>query len=199
MNTMSNSLHARQSAVALLVSALALVLLPLAHHPLTPLRLLSLGICSFGIWAFCDEMGLHKPLNRAGMVAFAMAAVSRLISLVDTQTGALARFHLLYAFGLMIAMLLWSAAYLHRQRELKWVGAVGALASLLPIVLLLAGHLALGAGAYFGFGALMAAAEGGTMQDNSALQLIDAVFAVWLLITSGLLWTGQIRDLPPSH
>lgn len=185
--------HARQSAVALMLSALALLLLPLANHPLTPLRLLSLGICTFGIWAFCDEMGLHKPLNRAGFVAFAMAILGRVIGLVDNHSAALARFHVLYAFGLMLALLLWSAAYLHRQRELKWVGAVGAMASLLPILLLLAGHLALGAGALWGFGALMSAVEGGAMQDNAALQWIDAVFAVWLLVTAVLLWTGKIK------
>jgi len=189
-----SSLNARMGAVALLVAALALLALATQQAALTPLRLLTTGISTLGVWAFCDEMGMKKPLNRAGFVSYAFALFARLSALLEPQSPAVGRYYLLYAFALLLAMLLWSVAYLHRQRELKVIGAVGAMATLAPIVALLAGHLALGAGAIFGIGSLLAAAEGATMNDFSFIKSIDFMFSIWALVSAWFLWFGHIRS-----
>ena len=144
------SLNARVGSIALVVGAVALLVLATQEHSLAPLRLLTLGILTFGVWAFCDEMGMRKPLIRAGFVAFMLAVFSRVSALVGGHSDSLGRHYLLYAFALLIAMLIWSVAYLHRQRDLKFAGALGAVASIAPIVALVFGHIALGAGAVFG-------------------------------------------------
>lgn len=71
------SANARTAAVVL--AAAAFLTLALTHFsaPLAPLRLLTLALAAFAIWAFCDEMGMRKPLNRAAFVFFAIAVVAK--------------------------------------------------------------------------------------------------------------------------
>ncbi len=59
------SANAKTAAVALAAAAFMTLLLTHLSVPLAPLRLLTLAIAAFAIWAFCDEMGMRKPLNRA--------------------------------------------------------------------------------------------------------------------------------------
>ena len=101
---------------------------------------------------------------------------------------------MLYAFALMVAVLIWSVAFLHKQRELKFAGTVGALVSIAPILALVFGHLALGAGAFFGIGALLAAVEDAAMNDYSVINATDASFALWALVTAWFLWRGSIKS-----
>lgn len=189
-----SSLNAKVSAVALVIGSVTLLALATqAANSLAPLRLSTLGIIAFGIWAFCDEMGMQKPLIRAGFCAFVTAMFARLSVLVEAYANSLGRYYLLYAFGLLIAMLIWSIAYLHRQRDLKFVGALGVFASIAPIMALIIGHIALGASAAFGIGSLLAATEGAAMNDFSAISTIDAMFALWSLVTARFLWRGYIQ------
>jgi hypothetical protein len=192
-DTAKPSLNARVSAVALVVGTVALLALATQKYSLAPLRLLTMAVLAFGAWAFCDEMGMRKPLIRAGFVAFMFATFARASAVVDIHSESLGRFYLLYAFGLMVAMLLWSVAYLHRQRELKVAGALGALVSITPIVALVVGHIALGAGAALGIGSLLAATEGAELKDLSAITTVDAVFGLWAVVTAWFLWRGHIR------
>lgn len=189
----ASTLNARVSAVALVAGAVMLFGLDLASPPLTPLRVLTTGVLTFGAWAYCDEMGMRKPLNRGGLVAFSGAMVARLVALIDNHGDAVGRYWLTYAYGLLLAMLLWSVAWLHRQRDLKVAGAVGVVASLAPILALLAGHIAVGTGAFLGVGSLMRASEGGVLQDFYAIHLLDGLFGAWAFSSAWFLWRGEIR------
>jgi hypothetical protein len=188
------SLNAQVGAVALMVGSIAILALAGQEHSLAPLRLLTLAINGFGVWALCDELGMRKPLIRAGFVAFMFAGYARASTLIDTHSQVLGRFYLLYAFALMFAMLLWSVAYLHRQRELKVAGAIGALATIAPILALVLGHIALGAGAVLGIGSLLAAANGAALSDFSFIKTMDVMFSAWGLVSAWFLWRGHIRS-----
>ena len=168
----AESLNAKVSAVALGVGAFLTLLLSHLSAPLAPLRLMTLALVAFAAWSFCDEMGLRKPLNRAGFVFFAFAAATKVQIALGLATQVVGRYYLLYAAFLLLAVLLWSVALLHRQRALKVVGAVGVVASLVPIVAIVVGHLAVGVGAAFGVGAMLSAAEGGIPSDLSFVTLV---------------------------
>lgn len=192
MSTRAPSLNAKVATVALVVGAVMLVGLDQSDVALTPLRLLNTGVLTFAVWAYNDEMGPHKPLNRGAFVAFCGAMVTRVMALIDNHGDAVARTWLTSAYALLLAMLLWSVAWLHRQREVKVVGAVGVVATLAPILALLAGHLAVGAGAYLGVGSLMRATEGAALQDMTAIHVLDALFAVWAVSSAWMLGRGAI-------
>src|SRR5690349_17778463 len=130
------SRNARVGAVALAAGALFILILSHSELALSPLRLLSVALSAFAAWCFCDEMGLKKPLNRAGFVFFAIAAATKVELLLGVDVEYRARYFLLYSAFLLVALFLWSAALLHRQRTPKVVGAVGLVASLAPIVAL---------------------------------------------------------------
>ncbi len=121
---------------------------------------------------------MRKPLIRAGFVSFMIAVFARLLTIIDVNSNSVGQYYLLYAFSLPIAILIWSVAYLHRQRDLKVAGALGVLASFTPIVALIVGHIALGAGAFIGLDALLTAADGGVVNNLSAIILTDVMFAV---------------------
>ena len=57
------SANARIAAVALGAAAFMTLLLTHVSEPLAPLRLLTLALAAFATWAFCDEMGMRKPLT----------------------------------------------------------------------------------------------------------------------------------------
>lgn len=187
------SLNAKVGAVGLGAAAFFTLLLSHVGAPLAPLRLLTLALAAFAAWAFCDEMGLMKPLNRAGFVFFAIAVATKVQITLGLSAEFAGRYYLLYAAFLLLAVLLWSVALLHRQRALKVVGAVGVVASLAPIAAIIAGHLALGAGAVLGTGALLAATEGGAVTDLSFVTLVERTFGIWAYVAAWLLWRGHIK------
>ncbi|WP_223248358.1 hypothetical protein, partial [Sulfurirhabdus autotrophica] len=119
---------------------------------LAPLRILTLTVAAFAAWAFCDEMGLRKPLNRAGFIFFTIAAITKVQISLGIATEFAGRYYLLYAAFLLLAVLFWSIALLHRQRELKVIGAVGVIATLAPIAAIIVGHIVVGLGAALGVG-----------------------------------------------
>jgi hypothetical protein len=170
----------------------------LSHFPqsLAPLRLLTLALSAFAAWCFCDEMGMRKPLNRAGFVFFAIAVASKVQLIVGVAGNTAGRFYLLYAAFLLLAVFLWSVALLHRRRSVKVVGALGVVATLTPIIALIVGHLVLGAGAFLGVGALLSAAEGSTPPDYSFVTLIERLFGLWGYLAAWLLWRGQLQLQP---
>ena len=69
--------NARVGAAALAAAASLTLMLSHFTAPLAPLRLLTLAVAAFAVWAFGDEMGLRKPLNRAAFVFFAIAAATK--------------------------------------------------------------------------------------------------------------------------
>lgn len=191
----ATTLNAKVGAVAMAAAAFLTLLLSHYPAPLAPLRLLSLVLAVFAAWSFCDEMGMRKPLNRAGFVFFAMAAATKVQIALGVVAERVGRYYLLYAAFFLMALLFWSVALLHRQRTLKVVGAVGVLTSLVPIIALIAGHIALGAGAILGVGAMLSATEGAAPGDLGFVTLIERIFGVWGYLAAWLLWRGHI-DAP---
>lgn len=192
----TTSLNAKVGAVALASAAFLTLLLSHFSEPLAPLRLLTLALAAFAAWSFCDEMGMRKPLNRVGFVFFAIAVASKVQISLGVATEFVGRYYLLYAMFLLVAMQFWSVAFLHRQRTLKVVGAVGVLTSLAPIIVLVVGHVALGAGTVLGVGAILSATDGVAPTDLSFVTLIERLFGLWGYLTAWLLWRGHIQSSP---
>lgn len=189
------SLNARAGAVALLVGAGGGLALNLENASLTPALVACLALTGFGVWSFADEMGLRRPLNRAGLVAFLFAAWAKGMVLMSAEGGA--RFAILYVFALLVALLLWSIALLHRGGVSRVFGAFGAMGALTPILLLVVGHLFIGAAALFGIAALFGAASPATAQ-LPIVRIVEGVLLAWAALVSALLWTGRIRTEPAS-
>lgn len=185
------SLNARVGAACLVVGAVATLALNLAPT-LVPLRFIALMICVVGAWAFADEMGIFKPLNRAGFVAFSFAALARILMLLDLGNSEVAGSSLLYAFMLLLALFLWSIAFLHREGPMKLVGSVGASATLLSLAALIAGHIFVGVGALWGIGSLFNQINAATTGTPQIIAIIEGIFAVWSVIVGAALWAGKI-------
>jgi len=197
MGSPVRSLNARVGAVALALGACSTLLLTHVSAGVAPLRLLALAACAFAAWCLCDEMGMRKPLNRAGFVFFVIAVGAKVqLILGGIGAGTVGRYDLLYAAFILLALLFWSVAFLHRQRSLKVVGAVGLLASLAPIVALIVGHVVIGAGAFLGVKATLAAAQGEGLADHAFATLVERLFGLWAYAPAWLLWRGHIQDEP---
>jgi hypothetical protein len=193
----TTSSSARVAAVALAASAFITLVLSHVSAGLAPLRLLTLALSAFAAWAFCDEMGLRKPLNRAGFVVFIMALAAKAELILGVERASANRYALLFASFLLLSLVFWSAAFLHRQRTLRWVGAAGLVASLTPILALLVGHLVVGVGAFLGISALLSASGGSGPIDTSFLTLVERVFGLWGYAAAWLLWRGHVRATAP--
>jgi hypothetical protein len=154
-------------------------------------------LVAFAVWAFCDEMGIHKPLNRAGFVFFTLAILARTQTILGVSNEVLARYYLLYTTFMLSAILLWSVAFLHREQTLKVLGTVGIAGRVATPTLLIAGHLAVGAGAMLGVGAMLAATNGSALTDLSFVSLIERMFGLWGYVIAWLLWRGHIQQSPP--
>lgn len=174
--------------------------LVLSHLSVTlaPIRLLTLAGAAFAAWAFCDEMGFKKPLNRAGFVFFAIATITKVQILLGLDAQFVGRYYLLYAAFLLLAILFWSVAFLHRSQAPKVVGAAGALAAFAPIAAIIVGHLFVGIGAAVGVGALLSATESGAPADLGFVTIVERIFGLWGYGAAWLLWRGYIVDRPST-
>jgi hypothetical protein len=195
----ATSRNARVGAVALAAAAFLTLLLSHFSQPLAPLRLLALALAAFAAWSFCDEMGMRKPLNRAGFVFFSIAVVSKVQVALGIATEVVGRYNLLYAAFLLVALLFWSVAFLHRQPTLKAVGAVGVLTSLVPILALVVGHVAVSVGTILGVGAVLSATEGAAPVDLTYVTLVERIFGLWAYLAAWLLWRGHIQSPALQH
>ncbi len=139
---------------------------------------------------------MRKPLNRAAFVFFAIAAIAKVQIALGLTAEFAGRYHLLYATFLLVSVLLWSVAFLHRQRALKLVGAVGVIATALPIGAIVVGHLIVGVGAAIGVGALLAATDGSAPSDLGFVTLVERIFGLWAYVAAWLLWRGYVAASP---
>lgn len=187
---LERSPNARVGAVALAVSAFLTLLLSHVTVSLSPLRLLVVAGFAFAAWCFCDEMGLRKPLNRAGFVLFSIAMAAKVQRILGVSADSAGRYDVLFGAFLLLALLFWSVAFLHRQRSMKVVGAVGVAATLLPLVALVVGHLVVGAGAFLGVRGLLASGHG---TDRTFVTLVERLLGLWGYVAAWLLWRGHIR------
>jgi hypothetical protein len=190
----ATSLNARVGAVALAGAAFLTLLLSHTVATLAPLRLLALAASTFAAWCFCDEMGMRKPLNRAGFVFFMIAVGTKVQLILGVGSAVAGRYFLLHAAFTLLALLFWSIAFLHRERAVKVMGAVGVVATLAPIVALIVGHIALGAGAFLGIRALLAATQGAAPVDPTFGTLVERMFGLWAYVAAWLLWRGHIQS-----
>jgi len=188
----AKTLNAKVAAITLACSAMLTLLLTHTSVPFAPLRIVVITVVTIAVWAFVDEMGIRKPLNRAGFVCFAIAALCKVQILLGVVPDYIGRYMLLYSAFLLISVLMWSIAFLHRKKELKVIGAVGLLATLTPLVIILAGHILVGYGAILGVGALLAGTQGLTVQDASFVVVVERIFGLWAYVTAFLLWRGHI-------
>lgn len=92
-----------------------------------------------------------------------------------------------------MALLLWSLAFLHRDGGLKIAGALGASVTALPIVALIAGHIFVGVGAWWGIGTLHSGLDDVTQAAPVIMTVIEIVFLIWSLLAAAALWTQQIE------
>jgi len=194
----AETLNAKVGAVTLAVGAFMTLLLSHVDASLAPLRILTIAIAAFAVWAFCEEMGLGKPLNRAGFVFFAIALMTKVQILLGVATQFEGRYYLLYTAFLLLAVLFWSVAFLHRQRELKVVGAIGVLATLTPIAAIIVGHVVIGLGTAIGIGSLLSA-SGDAHSDLSFVTMVERIFGLWGYLASWLLWRGHIVNRTASR
>lgn len=190
----AQTLNAKVGAVTLAVGAFMTLALSHTSVPLAPLRIITLAIVAFAAWAFSDEMGIRKPLNRAGFIFFAIAAITKVQVALGVEQHLVGRYLLLYSAFLLLAVLFWSVAFLHRQRELKVVGAVGLLAAAAPIAAIIVGHIVVGVGATLGVSSLLAATQGAAPSDTSFVTLVERIFGLWGYVAAWLLWRGHIAN-----
>lgn len=194
LSNRAETLNAKVGAVTLLLAAYMTLMLTHFSMPLAPLRILTLAVSAFALWTFCDEMGLRKPLNRAGFVFFAIAIVTKVQITLGLAVEFVGRYYLLYAAFLLLAVLFWSVALLHRKRTLKIVGAVGLLTSLAPIAAIILGHIFVGIGAALGVDSILSVASENTITDLSFVILVERIFGLWAFVVAWLLWRGHIKS-----
>lgn len=190
----AQTLNAKVGAVTLAIGAFMTLLLSHTSVSLAPLRIITLAIAAFAAWAFSDEMGIRKPLNRAGFIFFAIAAMTKVQVALGVEQHLVGRYLLLYSAFLLLAVLFWSVAFLHRQRELKVVGAVGLLATAAPIAAIVVGHIVVGVGATLGVSSLLAATQGAAPGDISFVTMVERIFGLWGYVAAWLLWRGHIAN-----
>lgn len=190
----AQTLNAKVGAVAFTLGSFMTLVLTHTAIALAPLRILALAIASFAAWAFADEMGIRKPLNRAGLVCFMIAAGTKIQLLLGVDEHLRGRYLLLYAAFLSLAILFWSVAFLHRQRRPKTVGAVGLVAALGPLIAIIVGHLAVGVGAVLGVSSLLASTQGAAPTDSSFVVMVERIFGIWAYGAAWLLWRGHIAE-----
>ncbi|AJQ96570.1 hypothetical protein [Gynuella sunshinyii] len=192
LTSRAQTLNARVGAVTLVVGAFMTLVLSHTSMSLAPLRIITLAIAAFAVWSFSDEMGIRKPLNRAGFIFFCIAVTTKVQVSLGVDPHLIGRYLLLYSAFLLLAVLFWSVAFLHRQRELKVVGAVGLLAAAGPVLVIVVGHVVVGVGAVFGVGSLLEATYGAAPSDTSFVTLVERIFGVWAYVAAWLLWRGHI-------
>jgi len=186
--------NARTGAIALTLFAPLHCLAGLAGATLAPPGFACwLGI-SFGILCLCEELGAAKPLNRGGLVLFGAAFCARLLMTIAVEPALQVRAELVFAFAAMGALLLWSVALMHRPFAARAIGMLGAGFAGLALGLILLAHLIVGSAAMWGFGALFAALADPTHDTRTAMLTLNAILALWGVLTSGLLWTYDFRS-----
>jgi hypothetical protein len=188
------TLNARVGACALTVGPLGQALLGIFSTGLVALNILALGITAFGAWCFADEMGSQKPLNRVGLLALAIAVFAKLQASIGPEGAGQSAYVLLYAFAILLAVLFWSIALLHRNGTVRRIGAMGALGTFLPLIILISGHVFVGLGTFFGVAVLYRMSSTDPATNTVFLLAIEVLLAIWSLLAAWLLWSGQVRS-----
>ena len=188
------SRNARAGALALAIGAPLNLIFHMQGPKLEPLSYAAWMALSFGVLCFLEEMGVRKPLNRAGLVLFFAAFFADTVAVLSVDPAVVARAGLLYAFTTLGALIFWSVALMHRTRTARAIGTIGTAVGGVALVLLVAAHLLLGAATILGFSELFVALENPGQSTFTALVVIDSVLLAWCLPTSILLWTTRLQS-----
>lgn len=155
-------------------------------------------VLAFGAWCLCDELGMARPLNRAGAVLLAAAFCARSMLLCAPATAVATHAQLLYAFAALGMIMFWSVALMHRPDRPKVAGLLGSTLSGAALGLLIVAHVVTGSIGYFGFGALFVALNSPDADVAPAMTVISAVLWLWSLLVAGLLWTTALAGIPST-
>jgi hypothetical protein len=188
----SNPLNARVSAVALVVGASSQMAAGLSGQLAAPWAFAGWLVFVIGAVGLCHELGASRPLNRAGLVCLAAAFCARAMLIFSSDPAVDVRSVLLFAFGMMAAILLWSVALMHRSDWPRLVGAIGTLLSGSALLLLLTAHILVGGVALFGFSDLFRALHHSDTGTGRATASLSLIMALWSLVTAFLLWTRGV-------
>ena len=194
MEVVPISHNARVGAVTLLLGALLQVIASMLTALATPWAYGGWLVFCFGALCLCEELGVVRPLNRAGLVLLGAAFCARTILLVLPTGETAMRAELAYAFTCIGAVLLWSVALMHREHQIKGAGLLGSALSGGTLMLLLAGHLAAGGASFFGFSEIFLAINRPEVGSFRAMISISAVIGAWSLIVAGLLSTTVLNN-----
>lgn len=187
-------LNAKVAAVCILLGAVLLHFFNQTNTELVPLRIVTILILVMGAWAFCDEMGLRKPLNRAGLIVFMVSVIALAVTILEPSSNNIGTYYLLYSFTLLFAILIWSMAFMHRKRKIKTIGKIGVLAAAVPIVALIVGHLSVAVGAFIGVDSLLSMSGGHEILRSVSVKAIEATFILWSFATAFMLWSGKLSQ-----
>jgi hypothetical protein len=190
--------NARVGAITLALGAFLTLVLTHTTLALAPIRILTLALAGFAVWSLSDEMGLRKPLNRAAMVCFAIAAWTKVQLALGVDARVAGRYLLLESAFLLLAVLFWSIAFLHRGPQMKVVGAVGAAVAAGPVIAIVIGHVVVGAAGVLGVAPLLAAAAGDAPGDTGFVTLVERIFGLWGYVAAWMLWRGHVAPRAAS-
>ncbi len=146
-----------------------------------------IGIMVFGFMGFADQLGPRKPLVRAGLIAYLIGAFAMLNALMASTMSANQNFAVTGVIATSVAMLLWSAALMHRRGTPRLAGAFGLLTAAGPGVMLVL-HGAFGASVAAGSGAMIAHMP----LDVTGMTVVVAIQSVWNLVIAAILLRGRI-------
>jgi len=152
---------------------------------LVPLRIFGFILLLSGYLGLLSLLGLDRPLNRLSAVLAGYAAMGNLgwLLIEPASEG----FGFLYVLCLFGAFFVTSVAGLHRKGALRSAGLVGAAASVVPLLALVAGHVALGGFGLLGLGWGMEAAGGNGFSTWPA----DLLLAAWAVVAGLFLMRMQ--------
>lgn len=148
---------------------------------------------TFGAWYLCDELGATRPLNRAGSLMLAVGFVARTALLFLVNPSEIVRADLVFAIATLFALLLWSAALMHRNAAPKAVGLFGSLVSGGGLGVLIAAHIAVGSTGYWGFAGLFAALTHPDLRPDGAMASVSIIAAIWASAIAILMLTRNLR------
>ncbi len=186
-----SSFNGKVAGIAISLSSLGLSMVAWQAQPLGPITIFLLGTMAFGLWAFCDEMGIEKPLIRAGLVAFWLAVLGRVAAILGSAISPSSAY-ILYAIAASISILLWSVAFLHRSNIPKLTGLVGAIAGFIPVIVFVLGHILVGTAIIFGSASVLAIGAYPEEFSMREVEIIDYLLSAWGIATAWLLLTGRI-------
>jgi len=185
--------NARVSAVTIIVGAGIHLAASMLEQLAAPWAFLGWLMFVFGSIGLCQELGVSKPLNRAGLLFMSAAFCARIVMVVSPAASTEIRTQLMSAFASLAPILFWSLALMHRSDRPRTVGAFGVILSGSALLLLLTAHVVVGAITMLGFSDIFSALHDPGKSTRRAMETVAVILVIWSLIIAFLLWTRDLR------